>query len=936
MKLINQNLMGRICTTFIFIALLNACAPATEETPPSSSTPVLQVDNIQVTEGDSGLSTATVNITLSSLSDKIVSVNYATEDDSASAPGDYQSRNGTVTFAAGETAQSFTINIVSDTQPEADESFNINFSNPQNVTLGATTVTAVIEDDDSGATLPALQVGDVNITEGNSGTTTAEFSVTLSTSSAATVTIDYTTSDMTATAPGDYQSKNGSLSFAPGETSKTVIVNVVADVIVELDETFKLTLSNPNNANLSNAVGVATITNDDIATLPALQVGNINIAEGNSGTTTAEFSVTLSANSASAVTVDYATSDTTATAPNDYQSKSGSLSFAPGETSKTVTVNVVADAVAELDETFKLTLSNPGNADLSDAVGVATITNDDTDSTVLLSNPGPQSFDEEKAYTIDVTARANARIFVSGMPPGMLWDEFTRRFDFRPDFIQGGKSWQITMEAVDGAETDTQTFMVTVNNTIQPPWPALDEEKAIKQLTGAIRYTVTQTTDGFLDSPGYAGREFTANLVIPTAASATNPLPVKIGLHGFGGSTGDAGGAAGFFGIAPHDPKGTWWTGYNEHLPFPEPGPGEDRKKISEGTIPNYTQRRVMHLLSYLMNGCPGLINNGENACPGVDPERIAVSGQSMGGTGSFFLAINYGYHFAEVASRIGGTIPRFLSPGSQDGLIRFHWGAENLGLPDEKGTNVWDLYDSSEAALKNKHFRNLHYSTISGKNDPTVNFDAMVRVSPVSGRSFFAALQDEGIGHFSIWDLRAHHASEQDLLKSDSDYPGLGPTPLGRDWWSPLDDISFLSRTLAFPAFSNGSGDDDAGLPDGMGGYTGTLRGAKNRYLRWDSANIIDTRDQLSMPIKADIDTTGTPPAAGYPPTGNNYFGLLPITANVTIRRIQQFQMLPGETIHWSYNGKSGTVSANDDGSVTVLDLEIATSFTPLVFTRP
>jgi len=911
MKLINQNLMGRICTTFIFIALLNACAPATEETPPSSSTPVLQVDNIQVTEGDSGLSTATVNITLSSLSDKIVSVNYATEDDSASAPGDYQSRNGTVTFAAGETAQSFTINIVSDTQPEADESFNINFSNPQNVTLGATTVTAVIEDDDSGATLPALQVGDVNITEGNSGTTTAEFSVTLSTSSAATVTIDYTTSDMTATAPGDYQSKNGSLSFAPGETSKTVIVDVVADVIVELDETFRLTLSNPNNANLSNAVGVATITNDDIAALPTLQVENINIAEGNSGTTTAEFSVTLSANSASAVTVDYATSDTTATAPNDYQSKSGSLSFAPGETSKTVTVNVVADAVAELDETFKLTLSNPGNADLSDAVGVATITNDDTDSTVLLSNPGPQSFDEEQEYTIDVTARANARIFVNGMPPGMHWDEVNRRFDFRPDFIQGGESWQITMEAVDGAETDTQTFTVTVNNTIQPPWPTL---VSTENLTGVIKYSVTQVTDDFLDSPGYAGREFKANLAIPTAASATNPLPVRIGLHGFGGSAGTVG-RAGYFGVAPHDPNATWWTGYNDQLPL------ESGKTINTGTIPNYTQRRVMHLLSYLMNECPDLVTNGENACPGVNPERISVSGQSMGGTGSFFLAINYGYHFAEISTRIGGTTPHFLTLGQQDGLIRFFWGAKNLGLPDEKGTNVWDLYDSSRAALNNKHFRNLHFSTISGKNDPVISFDAMVGISPVEDISFLMALQQEGIGHLSAWDQRAHGGNE----------PGLSAY-----WWNALEDISFLSRTLAFPAFSNGSADDDAGVPDGMGGYTGTLRGAKNRYLRWDSANIIDTRDQLSMPIKADIDTTGTPPAAGYPPTGNNYFGPLPITANVTIRRIQQFQMLPGETIHWSYNGKSGTVSANDDGSVTVPGLEMATSFTPLVFTRP
>ncbi|NOX75807.1 MAG: hypothetical protein GXP17_04175 [Gammaproteobacteria bacterium] len=755
-------------------------------------------------------------------------------------------------------------------------------------------------------TFPALHVGDINVTEGNSGTTTAEFTITLSTDSTDTVTVDYATSGTTATAPDDYQSKTGTLSFAPGETSKTVTVNVVADTNMEPDEIFKLTLSNPSNAQINKAVGMATIINDDVSALPALQIGGTSITEGNSGTTTAEFTITLSTSSTDTVTIDYATSDITATAPDDYQGKNGTLSFAPGETSKTITVNVITDVIAELDETFKMTLSNPGNANLNDAVGVTTIINDDTDSTVLLSNPGPQSFDEEQEYTIDITARQSARIFVSGMPPGMHWDEVNRRFDFRPDFIQGGKSWQVTLEAVDGAETETEIFKVTVNNTIQPPWPEVLGEP--QQLTGVLKYAMRQITDDFLDSPGYAGREFKANLAIPTAASSTNLLPVRIGLHGFGGSPGTVG-RAGFFGIAPHDANNTWWTGYSDQRPD---------GAINIGTVPNYTQRRVMHLLSYLTEGCPGM----KDGCPGADPERVMVMGQSMGGTGSYFLAINYGYHLAGVSSRIGATTPYFLSPGGRDGLTRFHWGSVDIGLPSDTGVDVWALYDSSRAALENRHFRNLHFSAINGKLDPTIPFSSMVSLSPVTNKSFLATLQNEGIGHLIVWDQRSHSNTE-------------GP-PLGANWWNPLDEISFLSRNLAFPAFSNGSADEEAGEPDGQGGYTGALRGTKNRYLRWDSANIIDTRNQLSMPIKADIDTTGTPPDLGYPPKGNNYYGQLPITADVTIRRIQQFQMLPGETIQWSYNGKSGTVSANDDASVTVPSLEMTTSFTPLVFTRP
>ena len=756
------------------------------------------------------------------------------------------------------------------------------------------------------------KLSNIQVIEGNSGTTAAIFKIVLSAPSADTITVNYATSNDTATEPDDYQSKNGTLSFAPGETEKTVTVNVVADTTPEPDEKFKLTLSTPGNADLdsNNAVAWATIVNDDnVGALPTLQVKDINIIEGNSGITAATFNITLSAPSTDTVTVNYATSDISATAPGDYQSKSGTLSFASGEISKTVTINAVGDTVAELNETFRLTLSNPANASLLNAVGVATITNDDTDSTALLSNPGPHSFDEEQDYTIDIIARPSARIFVSGMPPGMHWDEVARRFDFRPDFIQGGKSWQVTMEAVDGAESETQIFIVTVNNTIQPPWPTFVSSE---DLYGVTKLKMKQVTDDFLDSPGYAGREFTANLAIPTRASATNLLPVRIGLHGFGGSPGTVG-RENYFGIAPHDANNTWWTGYNEWLP------DGDR---TNGSNPNYTQRRVMHLLSYLLENCPGLPAE-VGACPGADPDRVVVSGQSMGGTGSLFLAINYGRHFTEILPRIGGTTPHFLSPGQQAGLSSY-WGSKEVGLPgNDKGTNIWDLYDASRAALNNKDFRNLHFSTISGKNDPVISFDAMVRESPVTGISFLSALQQEGVGHLSAWDQRAHTGQD---------------SPLSADWWNELalDATSFLRRDLAFPAFSNGSADDDAGKPNGAGGYTGTLRGTINRYLRWDSPNIIDTRDQLSIPVKVDIDTTGTPPDPGYPPKGNYYYGQLPITADVTVRRIQQFQMLPGEAINWRYNGKAGTVSANDDGSVTVRNLEMTTSFTPLVFTRP
>ncbi len=744
---------------------------------------------------------------------------------------------------------------------------------------------------------PQIQISDLQIAEGDAGLVEASLSVTLSAASERTVSVEYVTVDGSATAPADYQAMNGILSFSSGEVTKTLTLKVAADIEPEADESFTIIFSNAKNATLETATATVEIIDDDVSILPSIRMSNISFNEGSSGSKSVSFVVSLTSRSNDIVTVDFKTTDLTAVSPADYESQSGSLKFSPGETRKKIEIIVVSDSIVELDETFNLILSNPINANVATNKAIATIVNDDTDMSVLLANPGPQIYEEEQGYTINITARPSARIFVSGMPPGMLWNEVERRFDFHPDFIQGGKSWQITMDAIDGVETTTETFTVTVNNTIQPPWPVVDVVQDLYKIT---KLTVIQTTDDFLDSPDNAGRTFTANLAIPDAADEENPLPVRIGLHGSGGSPGTVGNA-GRFGVAPHDPVDTWWTGYSDQLP---------NGTATHGTVPNYTQRRVMHLFSYLAENYPG-----------VDLERVSVSGQSMGGTGAYFLALRYARHFSFIFSRIGGTTPHHLSDGQKDDLARRHWGSADLGLPTDLGVNVWQYYDASRGILNDHDFRNLHFSTVVGQNDNTIHFRHMVAASPVTGISFLSALQEKAVGHFIVWDQRAHSGSE-------------GP-PLNANWWEPLDEASALVRNQAFPAFTNGSADDDPGLPDGKGGYTGTLRGAMNRYLRWDSENITDTREQLIMPIKVDIDTKGAPPDPGYPATANHYYGPLPITADVTIRRIQHFQLLPEEAINWSYNGASGIIYANDDGSVTVPNLEMAPTYTVLTLTR-
>ena len=209
--------------------------------------------------------------------------------------------------------------------------------------------------------------------------TTAMFTVTLSQASAQMVTVQYATANGTATAGNDYSAISGTLTFAPGETSKTIAVPVARDLVAEATETFALQLSAPSGATLARTSATATIQDDDTVAPPppTASIGNVSMNEGTSGTTTARFTVTLSAAASGPVTVNYATANGTATAGSDYTAKSGTLTFAAGEISKTIDVLVTGDAAVEANETFVVNLTAASGATLAMGQATGTIVNDD-------------------------------------------------------------------------------------------------------------------------------------------------------------------------------------------------------------------------------------------------------------------------------------------------------------------------------------------------------------------------------------------------------------------------------------------------------------------------------------------------------------------------------------------------------------------------------
>jgi hypothetical protein len=225
---------------------------------------------------------------------------------------------------------------------------------------------------------PRLRIADAPaVTEGNTGTRTATFTVTLSAASSQTVTVASATSNGTATAGSDYQATSGTLTFSPGQTSKTITVIVNADRLAEPNETFVVNLSGATNATTADGQGVGSIVDDE----PRVSISDVSKAEGKKNQTTLfTFTVTFSVAYDQAVTMSYQTTNGTATTTGDgdYVARTGTLTFAPGETTKTITVEVKCDNKKESDETFYLDLFGlSSNALFTRKRGTGTILNDD-------------------------------------------------------------------------------------------------------------------------------------------------------------------------------------------------------------------------------------------------------------------------------------------------------------------------------------------------------------------------------------------------------------------------------------------------------------------------------------------------------------------------------------------------------------------------------
>ena len=325
--------------------------------------PIVSINDVSVTEDTSLI--AVFKVSLSKPSSQNVLLKFITKDGSAVKGSDYIEQTGAIPFAAGQSGEKvIVIDIKDDEIYEGTESFYVELfyiSDPA-IEVVKKTGTGTIYDNES---IPKIWVETTPVNEGNSSISVATFTVKVLPASATDIFVDYGTLDGTAESGKDYTAAAGTLKIPAGQKSGIINVNVKGDTIYEDNEIFSLSLSNPTGAQIDSSRGTAecTINDDDLPPSATFDQSTVKVNEGDSAATLMVFNVTLSEVCEKTVFVDYTSEDGTATTEdNDYTPVSGMLVFAPGETSKSITVNVNGDKDGEPDENFFVVLkSNTGD-----------------------------------------------------------------------------------------------------------------------------------------------------------------------------------------------------------------------------------------------------------------------------------------------------------------------------------------------------------------------------------------------------------------------------------------------------------------------------------------------------------------------------------------------------------------------------------------------
>jgi YD repeat-containing protein len=396
------------------------------------------------------------------------SVNYATANGSAAAGSDYNATSGTLSFAVGETSKTISVGTIDDGSVESAETVLVNLSGPTGgATISAAQGSGTINDNDTYPPPGFAISGAAAVNEGG----TLVYTVTKTSPVSFAYSVNYATANGSAAAGSDYGSTSGTLTFAVGETSKTISVATVDDGSVESAETVLVNLSSPTGgATISTSQGSGTINDNDTYPPPSFSIsGAAAVTEGG----TLVYTVTKTNPVSFAYSVDYSTANGSAAAGSDYNATSGTLSFAVGETSKTISVVTIDDGTYEPPETVLVNLSNAsGGATIAGPQGSGTINDNDVppnNPPTPVNNTGSQPRCTVRTYNVvanDTDPDGDyplSLVSVSGSTGGIFSVVDSQTIQFESFGTTGTRVGTYTVQDSRGA-TATATLTISVTS----------------------------------------------------------------------------------------------------------------------------------------------------------------------------------------------------------------------------------------------------------------------------------------------------------------------------------------------------------------------------------------------------------------------------------------------------------------------------------------
>ncbi len=319
-----------------------------------------------ISDGNGGSATGTVNVTVNNVNDPPVASFSATPT----------SGIGPLGVAFTDTSTDIDNSIAAWNWDFGDGTAPSTLQNPSHTynLAGTFTVTLTVTDASGGTnstttTITVTASMSINSLSVAESVGTANFTVSLSVPGANDVTVNYATANGSAVAGQDYTARQRRADHSAGSASGTIPVTIIDDALVEYDETFTLTLSGPSaNATITGgATATGTILIDD---LYQITIADVTVGEGD-GTATFDVSVSPAIQVGDSVTLSYVTVAGSATAGADYVTATGSLTFAPGDTTQNIVVTILNDAILEPIETFSVNLFTPTPAAITSIVDFA-------------------------------------------------------------------------------------------------------------------------------------------------------------------------------------------------------------------------------------------------------------------------------------------------------------------------------------------------------------------------------------------------------------------------------------------------------------------------------------------------------------------------------------------------------------------------------------